>query len=330
MTVLAAELSDLRGWSAQLGRAGDDCEATADYLRGHVTDGDFGMILELITLDYERLIPVFAEALSTDGARLAATGRSIEAIVRDYAATDARVSQDFGVGAAIRDDSLVGSGFCDVSTVLPIAGPTSDAASLPRVSFGFIFDKICDLTRWIIGIDPRDYVTRWIAGDIGKASLHASAWDHVSSCLDGVGRNLAGGQRAIDQTWRGAAATSAAGYVDQWLAALPRQSAGTARVAAHLRDMIRSAVDLAQNVVDIIRMIISICSAALASSYVPLWGQWKTVETIKEAWELFQTARKAIVAFWTMLTTIKDLLFSLVHVVTADRLPSAPSVPAAP
>ena len=330
MTVLAAELSDLRGWSAQLGRAGTDCAAASDYLGAHVTDGDFGMILELITVDYERLIPVFAEALAADGARLVATGRSIDAIVRDYAATDARVAQDFGVGAAIRDDSLVGSGFYDVATVLPIAGPTSDAASLPRVSFGFIFDKICDLTQWIIGIDPRDYVTRWIAGDIDKAALQASAWDHVSACLDGVGRSLAGGQRAIDQTWRGAAATSAAAYMDQWLTALPQQSSGTAQIAAHLRDMIRSAVDLAQNVVDIIRMIISICSAALASSYIPLWGQWKAVETIKEAWELFQTARKAILAFWTILTTIKDLLISLVNGVTADGLPSAPLVPAAP
>ena len=239
MTVLAAELSDLRGWSAQLGRAGTDCAAASDYLGAHVTDGDFGMILELITVDYERLIPVFAEALAADGARLVATGRSIDAIVRDYAATDARVAQDFGVGAAIRDDSLVGSGFYDVATVLPIAGPTSDAASLPRVSFGFIFDKICDLTQWIIGIDPRDYVTRWIAGDIDKAALQASAWDHVSACLDGVGRSLAGGQRAIDQTWRGAAATSAAAYMDQWLTALPQQSSGTAQIAAHLRDFER-------------------------------------------------------------------------------------------
>ena len=330
MTVLAAELSDLRGWSAQVGRAGADCATASDYLGAHVTDGDFGMILELITLDYERVIPAFTEALATDGARLVATGHSIESIVRDYAATDARVAQDFGVGAAIRDDSLVGAGFYDVATVLPIGAPVCDTAALPRVSFGFILDKICDLTHWIIGIDPRDYVTRWIAGDIEKAALQASAWDHVSTCLDGVGRILAGGQRAIDQTWRGVAATSAAAYMDQWLTALPQQSSATAQVAAHLRDMIRGSVDLAQNVVDIIRMIISICSAALSSSYIPLWGQWKAVETIKEAWELFQTARKAIVAFWTILTTIKDLLVSMVHAVTADGLPSAPLVPAAP
>jgi len=330
MTVLAAELSDLRGWSAQVGRAGAGCAAASDYLAGHVTDGEFGMILELVTMDYERLIPVFTEALATEAARLETTGRSIEAIVRDYAATDARVAQDLGVGAVLCDDSLVGVGFYDVATVLPIRTPSSDTAALPTISFGYLLDKICDLTLWIIGVDPRDYVTRWIAGDIEKAALQASAWEQVSRCLEGVDVNLTRGQGAIDRTWRGAAATSAAGYLDQWLTVLPRQSAAAAGIAAHLRDMIRGAVDLAQNVVDLIRLIVSICSAALSSSYIPLWGQWKAVETIKEAWELFKTARKAIQAFWQILTTIKDLLISLVHDVTAEGLPGAPLVPTAP
>ena len=329
MTVLAAELSDLTGWSQQVGRAGTDCHGLSDYLAAHVTDGDFGMILELITLDYERLIPVFTDALATDGERLGSTGRSIESIVRDYALTDARVAQDFGVGRAITDDGMVASGFYDLATVLPVPGPSSDAASLPKVSFGLIFDKICDLTNWIIGIDPREYVTRWIAGDIDKASMQASAWQHVSDCLDGVDKNLARGQGAIGATWQGAAATSSAAYMEQWLASLSEQSKSTAKISSHLRDMIRSAVDLAQNVVDIIRMIISICSAALSSSYIPLWGQWKAVQTIKEAWELFKTARKAIQAFWQIITTIKNLLVSLAHAITADSLPAAPAIPAA-
>ena len=56
----------------------------------------------------------------------------------------------------------------------------------------------------------------------------------------------------------------------------------------------------------------------------------KAVETIKEAWEMFKTARKAIQAFWQILTTIKDLLISLVHDVTAEGLSGAPLVPTAP
>ena len=100
------------------------------------------------------------------------------------------------------------------------------------------------------------------------------------------------------------------------------------KVSGHLRDMIRSSVDLAQNVVDIIRMVISICSAAISSSYIPLWGQWKAVKTIKEGWELFKTARKAIMAFWQIITTIKNLIISIVHAVTVESLPDAPRVPA--
>ncbi|MEZ5097889.1 MAG: hypothetical protein R2731_18520 [Nocardioides sp.] len=328
MSVMAAELSDLRGWSTQVGRAGTHCQNLSGYLGDHVTDGEFGRILELISADYERLIPVFTQTLATDGQRLTATSRSLAEIADDYARTDSRVAEGFG-RPGFREDGLGGTGFYDVAAVVP-AAPSCDTRALPKVSFGFVFDKICDLTTWIIGVDPREYVTRWIAGDIEKAALQASAWQHVSDCLDGVETNLETGQRAIRSTWIGRAAAGSEAYVEQWLASLREQSSATAQVGRHVRDMIRSAVDLAQNVVDIIRMIISICSAALSSSYIPLWGQWKAVQTIKEAWELFKTARKAIQAFWLILTTIKDLLVSMAHVVTADRLPDVPAVPAAP
>ncbi len=330
MSVLAAELSDLAAWSEQTRRAGSDCGGLSDYVTVNVPDGDFGMILELITGDYESLIPVFTEALATDGQRLGDTGDALSRIVTDYAATDARVAQDFGVGARLTDDGLVASGFYDVPGVLPVTAPSIDGQTLPVVSFGAIFDKICDLTSWIIGIDPREYVTRWIAGDIEKASLQASAWQHVSDCLDRVEGNLERGQSTINGTWSGHAATASSAYVERWLAALTEQASGMGQISRHLRDMIRSAVDLAQSVVDLIRMIISMCSAALASSYIPLWGQWKAVKTIKEAWEIFKTARKAIQAFWLILTTIKDLLIGMVHAFGIESLPSAPAVPAGP
>jgi uncharacterized protein YukE len=140
--------------------------------------------------------------------------------------------------------------------------------------------------------------------------------------------NLAHGQSAISRTWRGGAAARSADYVERWISELSSQSSAMSRVSGHLRDMIRSSVDLAQNVVDIIRMIISICSAAISSSYIPVWGQWKAVKTIKEGWELFKTARKAIMAFWQIITTIKNLIISLVHMVTIESLPAAPRVPA--
>jgi uncharacterized protein YukE len=327
MSQLQVDLSDLRGWSRQVGRAGHDCDGLSSYLATHVPDGEFGAILELVTYDYESLIPAFTSVLGEEGTRLGATATALHETAHDFQETDARVAQDFGVGRSISDD-MRASGFYDVAGVLPVGAPTCDTASLPEVSFGFVLDKICDLTEWIIGIDPREYVTRWIAGDIEKAALQASAWQHVSDCLDKVTDNLTHGQAAISRTWHGGAAQRSADHVEEWITALSSQSRAMSKVSGHLRDMIRSSVDLAQNVVDIIRMIISICSAAISSSYIPLWGQWKAVKTIKEGWELFKTARKAIMAFWQIITTIKNLIISIVHAVTVESLPDAPRAPA--
>ncbi|MGN0063570.1 MAG: WXG100 family type VII secretion target [Nocardioides sp.] len=327
MSGFAVELADLRGYGRQVSRAGAGCAGVGDYLASHVTDGDFGMILELLTMEYESMIPSFTEVLTLDGERLKAAGVSLTETAADYAETDRNVSQEFGVGRAITDDKRA-QGFYDVAGVLPVPAPSCDTAELPKVSFGFVLDKICDLTNWIIGIDPREYVTKWIAGDIEKAALHASAWQHVSDCLDKAERNLASGASAISATWTGGASRKAQRYMERWTDALAKQSNAMAKVSTHLKDMIRGAVDLAQNVVDIIRMIISICSAAISSSYIPLWGQWKAVKTIKEAWELFKTARKAIMAFWQIITTFKNLIISFVHAITAESLPDVPAVPA--
>jgi hypothetical protein len=72
MSQLAVELSDLRGWSRQVGRAGTDCAGLSSYLSAHVPDGDFGAILELVTHEYEGLIPAFTSVLGEEGGRLLA------------------------------------------------------------------------------------------------------------------------------------------------------------------------------------------------------------------------------------------------------------------
>lgn len=55
--------------------------------------------------------------------------------------------------------------------------------------------------------------------------------------------------------------------------------------------MIGQAVQMAQVVVDIIKTVISIVSAALSSAYIPGWGQWKATKTVKEAITLVNNAR---------------------------------------
>ncbi len=322
---LAVELSDLNGWATQVGRAGRDAQNIGQYAGNHVADGDFGAILELITGPYESLIPKFHAVLAADGERLDATSTALQAVKEDYRETDSRVAQDFGIGAAITDDGSA-NGFADSGSTSPSA-PSGGGASLPEVSFGFIFDKVCDVITWVGGPDPREYVTRWIAGDIDKAAMHASAWEHAGECLKAVEQNLTSGAATISQTWKGQAATSSAAQIDQWVSALASQSSGMGQIGEHLRDMIGQAVDMAQVVVDIVKTVISLVSAALSSAYIPFWGQAKLIKTAKEAITLINNARKVIQLFWNALMMIKDGILMVAHSFGVEALPAAPSAP---
>jgi hypothetical protein len=58
--------------------------------------GDFGAILELITGDYEAMLPKVTSALATDGSRLEQTGDTLQSIRVDFERTDAHVAQLYG------------------------------------------------------------------------------------------------------------------------------------------------------------------------------------------------------------------------------------------
>jgi len=320
---LAVELSDLNGWATQVSRAGKDAQAIGQFAR-NVSDGDFGAILELITAAYEGMIPSFHGVLDADGDRLTATSAALQALKEDYRETDSRVAQEFGSGAAITDDGGAG-GFSDVASAVPSA-PSSGGAELPEVSFGAIFDTVCDVIAWIGGPDPREYVTRWIVGDMGKAGMHASSWEAASEALNAVERNLASGAAAIGKTWQGQAATASAAQIDQWVAALGEQAAGMSQVGRHMVDMISQALDMAQVVVDIIKTVISMVSAALAGASIPIFGQAKLIKTVKDAIVLINNARKVITVFWNALVMIKDAFDMVVSAFAVEKLPPAPSV----
>lgn len=86
---------------------------------------------------------------------------------------------------------------------------------------------------------------------------------------------------------------------------------------------------MAQVVVDIIKTVISLVSAALSSAYIPGYGQWKAISTVKEAWTLVNNARKVITTFWNALVMIKDCIVMAVMAFNVESLPAAPSAVAA-
>ncbi len=324
---LSVELADLRGWGGQVGRSGEDCAALAAYVSDHVPDGDFGRILSLITGDYESMARTVQQALVTDGQRLDRTGDSLRAVGRRFAETDAQVAQDFGVGARITDDGSAAGAFSDTGSTAASC-PSTGGAALPEVSFGWLFDKACELIDWVGGPDLRSWVTDQIAGDVGKASLQASAWGHAADAMRAVEGNLARGEGAIAQTWHGDAATAAGAYLDQWLASLRSQASGMDRVSGYLHDMVGQAVDMAQVVVDIVKEVLSIISAGWSMAAIPIYGEIKLVDKVKDAIKLVNDARKVITVFWNALVMVIDGITMTVHAFQAESLPAAPSLPA--
>jgi uncharacterized protein YukE len=322
---LRVELADLRAYADQVGRAGGDCTDLAGYLQSNVPDGDFGRILSLITGDYEHLVQQVQTALGTDATRLTHTRSSLRTSAAEYEKTDSHVAQDFGVGAHIADAGHAGGSFSDTGATSAPA-PSAGGQQLPEVSFGWIFDKACALISWLGGPDLRAEVTEQIAGDVGKASLQASAWDNASATLAAVRGNLAHGTGAIAHTWEGQAAHSSGVYLDRWVASLGEQSGAMSQVASYLRDMITQAVDVAQVIVDTVREICSIISAGWSMASIPIYGEIKLVDKVKDAIKLVNDARKLISVFWNFLEMVKDYIAYAVDCFSSHSLPPAPSV----
>jgi uncharacterized protein YukE len=326
VTVLQVELADLRGYADLVERGG----RAADQVRGDaaasIPDGDFGRILELVTGDYEELLPAFRSILGEDSTRLDATARALRTTAREYAATDRRVAQTFGPGKAITDDGDA-SGFGDVAPVC-LYCPSAGGRELPHVRFGFPWDQACDLAGWVGLPDPREWVTDQIVGDVGKADRQAASWEMYADAARDLRANLDHGRTAIAKTWLGQAADASDGTVADWVAALDRQSAGMRDMGGHLRDMVGEAVGMAQLVVDTIKFFISAITAGWSYASIPFYGQWKLVKTIKEAWHLINDARKVISVFWSFLTVMKDAIKGVVSAFTDTDLPAAPAVPA--
>lgn len=324
---LTVELADLRGWAGQVGRAGGDCTDLGAYVAANVPDGDFGRILSLITGDYEGMATNVHAALGLDGTRLDGTGTALDTAATNYAHKDAQVAQDFGVGAAITDDGHAG-GFHDSGTTTA-AAPSSSGEDLPEVSFGWIFDKACELIDWLGGPDLRAEVTEQIAGDVGKASLQASAWENASTAMGAVCGNLTRGVGTIDRTWQGRAALASGSYLDSWVTALDGQGKAMAQIGSYLRDMIQQSVDVAQVIVDAVKEICSIISAGWSMASIPIYGQIKLVDKVKDAIKLVNDARKVISVFWNFLVMVKDYIVLAADTFSSDSLPAAPVVPPA-
>ena len=100
------------------------------------------------------------------------------------------------------------------------------------------------------------------------------------------------------------------------------------QVSGYLHDMVGQAVDMAQVVVDIVKEILSIISAGWSMAAIPIYGEIKLVDKVKDAIKLVNDARKVITVFWNALKMVIDGIKMTIHAFQAESLPAAPALPA--
>ena len=333
MPELTVELSDLRGWSSQTGRASLDLEGCRHYAGLHIADADFGMILELMSGDYANMIPKMHGVLQADSTGLREMRDALDLAVGIYTEADRQSADQLahlggGVTGVIVDDGEA-MGFMDPANVLAtLLTPTGDGVRLPEVSFGFIWDKVCDLIVWVGFPDPREAVTRWLVGDIEKATRQVKAWQVLADAVDGVHENITSGKVQIYKTWTGDAAHAAITQMDRWAFCLGEQAPAMRKIGEHLRTVTDEAFKMAQVVVDIIKTVIDLITAALSNAAIPFYGQWKLIQSVKEAYQMVRNAIKVITVFHDLLTAFIDTIKMCSAYFSVEKLPaSAGSVP---
>lgn len=329
--VTAVEISDLRGWAAQVGRSGTHLFEGHNYAIRNVNDPDFGRIMNLIKSDYETLLPALHDVLLASSENMDKAKLALEITANDYVDVDRKIAgslagPDSNVPVDVVDDGAA-DGFGDISSPTEhLKDPNRGDKEMPKVSFGIAWDKVCDLLVMLGASDPRTKVAALLAGDIPKTTGQADAWRKLAEFVDDVQGNLAAGQTAISKTWTGEASTAAAGHFQSWNTKFDRIESIMKKTAQYLDDAAGQAVNLAQNATDTFVLIVSLLTAAFTKASIPLYGQAYLAAKGWEAFKLYKAVVTVLNLFLTLLRTIKNLFVSAIGEFSRESLPKPPQV----
>ncbi|MEU4314472.1 hypothetical protein [Nocardia sp. NPDC024068] len=325
----SVEISDLRGWSGQVGRSGTHLFEGHGYALRNINDPEFGRIMDLIKGDYSRLLPALHDMLLASSENMDRAKNALEITANDYVDVDRKLAgslagADGDVPVGLADDG-VADGFNDPSAPTEhLKDPVRGDQEIPTVSFGILWDRVCDLLVTLGGPDPRTKVATLLAGDIPKATGQADAWRRLAEFIDDVQGNLAGGQTAISKTWTGGASAAAAGHFQSWDTKFDRVEDIMRKTAQYLDDAAKQAVNLAQNATDAFVLIVSLLTAAFTKASIPLYGQAYLAAKGWEAFKLYKGVVTVVNVFFTLLRSIVNLFISAIGEFGRESLPTPP------
>ena len=247
---LHVSLPVLRGYATVLDDVSRDlggCEALAS---SYCVDADFGKIVEDLTSDYATLLPQLQELLAENETVMAQYALAIDRTASDFAHTDDGNASRFQWDGINADSGTTSFTVSSVGSSTPYA----PEGELPEVSFGFLFDRLARAIETFVGWDVRGAVTDWIAGDVQGLSTQASCWEIIGERLDVTRGNLTSADMLLGQTWQGQAADMYAGGMITWDMVLESQAQGFRDLGESLKSLAEEAVNVAQLVVDCIRL----------------------------------------------------------------------------
>jgi hypothetical protein len=323
--VMTVDLSELDAWTAQVQRASDDLTGIARNGGSALVQTDFGPILETMMGAYNALLPSVNQSLQDNGTGMHDHAEALRATARDFTLTeDAIVRRHNANGFDGRDGS---TSFWDVAdTTIRRAGPTE--TELPRISFGFPYDTVCDLVRMLTGFDIRAELAEKIGGDVVSASSQGSSFGSLGASVKGVAANLQSGSQTITKSWQGSTADAAISQIGTWVGSLDRQAAQLVQMGQNIVQICRDAWQTALAVVQCVKSAVQTVSSALATMSIPGVGWARVVQAVFQAFQAVMKAYKAIMKLIGILKQVKSFIETVKNFFDGDKAPvSTPTAP---
>jgi uncharacterized protein YukE len=180
---------------------------------------------------------------------------------------------------------------------------------------------IDELFQEFVGWSPAQELMDAIGGNWGQLLSLRDVWNNISFASGDVEANLDSGRQQLDPHWDGNAAAAFNEYMGQWSLALSQNRDACAAVRDKLVDLAENAKQAIDQIIQAIKTIVSLLSAASASIEIPVWGEYKILKAIWEGVKTINEIRKVVSALVNTVKLAVEFFQSIAEIVD-DKTPT--------
>ncbi len=167
------------------------------------------------------------------------------------------------------------------------------------------------LLRHILGVDPFEEVTRFVAGDWDPAMRNGMAIQNLGQVGSWLATNVERGLYAVQDRWTGNAADAAAAWLQQYTAAARGLALWGAQAGFSVQNFASTAYHAYEAMEGYINLIIDILIDVVAKIPAVIGGGITMVNA--ESFEEMMDAMASIMLAWRGLSTVIDSLIARAH-----------------